>query len=201
MKQIISETVRATTFYGKFVGEIQSTDNGIPLSFNSVGITGNYSQSGADKNFTVAVTGTGTIQLSSGATGSLNNFNIGAATPGTAAFTTLASSGTVTFTNTAESTGVGTGGLVIASGVSIGRQIYVQGNGIFAGTGAIKVPTGTTGARPAAPLQGMIRFNTTDGEWEGWDGLEWRFIGGDANEDYGLITATYDVYVDYGSLT
>jgi hypothetical protein len=200
-KQINAETVRATTFYGKFVGEIQSTDTGIPLSFNSVGITGNYSQSGADKNFTVAVTGTGTIQLSSGATGSLNNFNIGATTPGTAVFTTLASSGTVTFTNTSVSTGVGTGALVVAGGTSIGGAMYVQGNGIFAGTGAMKVPTGTTGARPATPLQGMIRFNTTDGEWEGWDGLEWRFIGGDANEDYGLITSLPDVFVDYGSLT
>ena len=107
----------------------------------------------------------------------------------------------MTFTNTAESTGVGTGALVIAGGVSIGRQMHVQGNGIFAGTGAIKLPTGTTGSRPATPLQGMIRFNTTDGEWEGWDGLEWRFIGGDANEDYGSITSLSDVYVDYGSLT
>jgi len=200
-KQINAETVRATTFYGKFVGAIESTDTGIPLNFNSVAITGNYSQSGADKNFTVAVTGTGTIQLSSGATGSLNNFNIGATTPGTAVFTTLASSGTVTFTNTSASTGVGTGALVVAGGASVGGAMYVQGNGIFAGTGAMKVPTGTTGTRPATPLQGMIRFNTTDGEWEGYDGVEWRFIGADANEDYGLITSLADVFVDYGSLT
>ena len=79
--------------------------------------------------------------------------------------------------------------------------VYVQGNGIFVGTGAIKVPTGTTGTRPAVPQQGMIRFNTTDGEWEGYDGVEWRFIGGDADEDYGSITSASDVFVDYGSLT
>ena len=200
-KQVNAETVRATTFYGKFVGEVETPSTGTPLSLISVNLAGNYVQSGADKNFTVAVTGSGTIQLSSGVTGSLNNFNIGAITPGTAVFTTLASSGTVTFANTSVSTGVGTGALVVAGGVSVGGAMYVQGNGIFAGTGAMKVPTGTTGARPAAPLQGMIRFNTTDGEWEGWDGLEWRFVGGDANEDYGLITATSDVYVDYGSLT
>jgi hypothetical protein len=47
----------------------------------------------------------------------------------------------------------------------------------------------------------MIRFNTTDGEWEGYDGIEWRFIGGDADEDYGSITTASDVFVDYGSLT
>jgi hypothetical protein len=200
-KQVNAETVRATTFYGKFIGEVETPATGTPLSLISVNLAGNYVQSGADKNFTVAVTGTGTIQLSSGVTGSLNNFNIGATTPGTAVFTTLASSGTVTLTNTSVSSGVGTGALVVAGGVSVGGAMYVQGNGIFAGTGAMKVPTGTTGARPAAPLQGMIRFNTTDGEWEGWDGLEWRFIGGDANEDYGLITSLSNAYVDYGSLT
>jgi hypothetical protein len=47
----------------------------------------------------------------------------------------------------------------------------------------------------------MIRFNTTLGEWEGWDGVEWRFIGGDANEDYGLITSTSNSFVDYGGIT
>jgi hypothetical protein len=46
----------------------------------------------------------------------------------------------------------------------------------------------------------MIRFNSTDGEWEGYDGVEWRFIGGDADEDYGSITSSSDVFVDYGSL-
>lgn len=200
-KQVNAETVRATTFYGKFVGEVETTDSGIPLSLVSVNLAGNFVQSGADKNFTVAVTGTGTIQLTSGATGALNNFNIGVSNPGTASFTTLASSGTVTFTNTSVSSGVGTGALVVAGGASVGGAMYVQGNGIFAGTGALRVPTGTTGARPATPLQGMIRFNTTDGEWEGWDGIQWRFIGGDANEDYGSITSLVDVFVDYGSLT
>jgi hypothetical protein len=46
----------------------------------------------------------------------------------------------------------------------------------------------------------MIRFNTTIGEWEGYDGAEWRSIGGDADEDYGLITSGADIFVDYGGL-
>jgi hypothetical protein len=46
----------------------------------------------------------------------------------------------------------------------------------------------------------MIRFNTSVGEWEGFDGSEWRFIGGDADQDYGLITGEEDVFVDYGAL-
>ena len=91
--------------------------------------------------------------------------------------------------------------MVVAGGASIGGTIYVQGDGYYLGTGAIKVPSGTTGKRPTVPQQGMIRFNTTDGEWEGYDGIEWRFIGGDADEDYGSITSSSDVFVDYGSLT
>jgi hypothetical protein len=46
----------------------------------------------------------------------------------------------------------------------------------------------------------MIRFNTTLGEWEGFDGSTWRFLGAESNEDYGTITSVADVYVDYGGL-
>jgi hypothetical protein len=208
-KTVNAEEVKATTFYGKLIGTVETAPgpSGVvpPLAIQSITVSGNLSMSassGSASNFNVNLAGsTSTVNLSSGTVGSLNNFNIGGSNPGTAAFTTLASSSTVTFTNTATSTGVGTGALVVAGGASIGGTIYVQNDGIFVGTGAIKVPSGTTGARPTIPQQGMIRFNTTDSEWEGYDGVEWRFIGGDADEDYGSITAASDVFVDYGSLT
>ena len=208
-KTINASEVKATTFYGKLIGTVETAAglDGVvpPLAIQSIAVTGNFNMSaggGATSNFSVNLAGsTSAVNLSSGTVGSLNNFNIGSSTPGTATFTTLASSGTVTFTNTTVSTGVGTGALVVAGGASVGGSIYVQGNGIFAGTGAIKVPSGTTGTRPTVPQQGMIRFNTTDGEWEGYDGIEWRFIGGDADEDYGSITSASEVFVDYGSLT
>jgi len=211
-KTVTANEVKATTFYGKLIGTVETAagPGGVvpPLAIQSVAVSGSFNMSATSggeagaSNFSVNLAGsTSAVNLSSGTTGSLNNFNIGASNPGTAAFTTLASSGTVTFTNTSVSTGVGTGALVVAGGASIGGTIYIQGNGIFVGTGAIKVPSGTTGTRPSVPLQGMIRFNSTDGEWEGYDGVEWRFIGGDADEDYGSITAASDVFVDYGSLT
>ena len=208
-KTVNADEVKATTFYGKLVGTVETAagPGGVvpPLAIQSIAVSGNFNMSasgGTASNFSVNLAGsTSAVNLSSGTVGSLNNFNIGGSTPGTATFTTLASSGTVTFTNTSVSTGVGTGALVVAGGASIGGTIYVQNDGIFAGTGAIKVPSGTTGARPTVPQQGMIRFNTTDGEWEGYDGIEWRFIGSDADEDYGSITTAFDVFVDYGSLT
>ena len=209
-KIVNAEEVKATTFYGKLIGTVETAagPGGVvpPLAIQSVAVSGSFSMAAPSPgspaaNFNVSLAGsTSAVNLSSGSTGSLDNFNIGGSNPGSAKFTTLASSGTVTFTNTSSSTGVGTGALVVAGGASIGGSIYVQGDGYFLGTGAIRIPTGTTGARPPAPQQGMIRFNTTDGEWEGWDGTQWRFIGGDANEDYGSITALSDVFVDYGSI-
>jgi hypothetical protein len=209
-KTVNAEEVKATTFYGKLIGTVETAagPGGVvpPLAIQSIAVSGSFNMSagsGAEaSNFNVNLAGsTSAVNLSSGTRGTLDNFNVGGSNPGTAAFTTLASSGTVTFTNTSPSTGVGTGALVVAGGASIGGTIYVQGNGIFIGNGAIKLPAGTTGTRPATPLQGMIRFNTTDGEWEGWDGVEWRFLGGDADEDYGSVTSSSDVFVDYGSLT
>ena len=44
-----------------------------------------------------------------------------------------------------------------------------------AGTGSIKIPIGTTGERPASPVNGMLRINTTTGRLEyynsGWNSI------------------------------
>lgn len=44
-------------------------------------------------------------------------------------------------------------------------------------TGALTLPVGTTGERPAA-LQGMVRYNTTLSTFEGHNGSDWGAIGG-----------------------
>ncbi len=40
-------------------------------------------------------------------------------------------------------------------------------------TDAVIVPVGTTAQRPANPVQGMIRFNSTTGSFEGYNGTAW----------------------------
>lgn len=40
-------------------------------------------------------------------------------------------------------------------------------------TGAIMVPVGTTGQRPSAPSNGMIRYNTSTAKFEGYEGGAW----------------------------
>ena len=52
-------------------------------------------------------------------------------------------------------------------------------------TGAITVPVGTTADRPASLTAGMVRFNTTDGVFEGYSGNAWASLGGvkDVDQD------------------
>ena len=46
-------------------------------------------------------------------------------------------------------------------------------------SGALKIPSGTTAARPAVSSTGMIRYNTTLNQFEGYDG-DWAILGGGA---------------------
>ena len=197
-KTINAEEVKATTFYGNLVGTVETAPGpgGIipPLAIQSITVGGAFDMSagsGSTSNFSVNLTGsTSVVNLSSGSVGSLNNFNIGATTPGTARITTLNTTGSTTLGST----------LSVTDNATMNGTLSVAGNVFFTGVGAVKVPVGSTAQRPASSNIGMIRFNTTIGEWEGYDGAEWRFIGGDADEDYGLITSGADVFVDYGSI-
>jgi len=45
------------------------------------------------------------------------------------------------------------------------------------GTTAVKVPVGTDGQRPSG-VQGQIRYNTTSGTFEGYNGTSWGSLGG-----------------------
>ena len=49
----------------------------------------------------------------------------------------------------------------------------------FTGTGAAKLPVGTTGQRPT-PAAGMLRFNDDTDEFEGYNGSAWSSVGGSA---------------------
>lgn len=59
----------------------------------------------------------------------------------------------------------------------------------FTGTGAVDLPAGTTAERPAAS-QGMLRYNTTDSQFEGYDGVEWGAIGGGGDVQTANTTVT-----------
>lgn len=66
-----------------------------------------------------------------------------------------------------------------ASGAVTAGSLTVTGDVDFTGTGAVKVPTGTTAQRPTGAA-GDFRFNTTLGSFEGFNGSQWGAVGGGA---------------------
>jgi hypothetical protein len=92
--------------------------------------------------------------------GTINGTTIGATTAATGRFTTLESTGNTTVGGTLAVTGIST----------------FTGNGSFNGTGALKIPAGTTGQQPT-PVTGMLRFNTTSTKFEGYNGTLWGSLG------------------------
>lgn len=66
------------------------------------------------------------------------------------------------------------------------ERIRIDGTGIatFTGdvllssTGYLDLPTGTTGQRPGVPSSGMVRFNSTLTQFEGYNGAAWGQLGG-----------------------
>jgi hypothetical protein len=73
---------------------------------------------------------------------------------------------------TGGATNIG-GTLAVAGALSAAADVQ------FTGTGRVKVPTGTTGQRPASPSTGSLRFNTTTGFLENYNGTEWRVVSPD----------------------
>ncbi len=63
--------------------------------------------------------------------------------------------------------------------------------------GAIKMPDGTTAQRPGSPAAGMFRYNTTDGQFEGYT-TEWGAIAGSGG---GASTIERNTFSGNGSTT
>lgn len=64
----------------------------------------------------------------------------------------------------------------------------------FTSTGALSISKGTTGQRPT-PTSGMLRFNTTSVEFEGYNGTAWAGVGGAAlSNDTSTATNVYPLF-------
>jgi len=112
----------------------------------------------------------GTV-VSSAATitgGTINSTSIGATTPSSGAFTTLSATGNTTL-------GDASGDTVTFNAATAS----IPNNLNFSGTGSITLPNGTTIQRPT-PAAGMIRYNSTEGTFEGYAAGAWGSIGGGA---------------------
>ena len=58
------------------------------------------------------------------------------------------------------------------------------------GTGALKIPVGTTGYRPSSASDGDIRFNSTLNSYEGYGNGAWGGLGGGTEVDTTVATTS-----------
>ena len=64
--------------------------------------------------------------------------------------------------------------------LSVAGDLTVTGQATLNTTASIKIPAGTTSERNGTPATGMIRYNTTLNQYEGYDGTTWSTFGGGA---------------------
>jgi hypothetical protein len=85
-------------------------------------------------------------------------------------FVVLTSAGAITST-----TLTGTANQInITNTNGVGNPVFsIADDAVFPGTGAITLPVGTTGQRPAGVI-GKMRYNSSDGAYEGYSGGAWR---------------------------
>lgn len=89
----------------------------------------------------------------------------------------------VIVTDTGDMSGVGT--------------FTASGNSAFTSTGALQISKGTTGEQPGSPVTGMMRYNTSTNQFEGYSGASpaWKSIGGSAlSNDTSTASYEYPVF-------
>lgn len=100
--------------------------------------------------------------------------------------TNLSSANIGNFTFNGNTIGVSNvNGDIILDPDGTGKLSVLADNVTITGDGALTIPVGTTAERPTPNAQGMIRYNTTDSTFEGYDGANWGSLGGvkDVDQD------------------
>lgn len=108
-------------------------------------------------------------------------------------FSAIPPSALTTSTVTIGSSSVSLGNtLASISGLT---NLAASGQVNFTSTGAMLIPNGATGDRPAGTA-GYLRFNTTTSEFEGYNGSSWASVGGSAiTNDTSTASNLYPIFV------
>jgi hypothetical protein len=86
--------------------------------------------------------------------------------------------------------------LAVTGTVAVTGALTATLNSTFSSTGALTISKGTTGERPTA-VSGMLRFNTTTTEFEGYNGTAWASVGGAAlSNDTSTATNVYPLFAN-----
>ena len=79
------------------------------------------------------------------------------------------------------------------TGVGTLSTLTVSGNVTCSGSGFLQLPSGTDGERPLTPATGMLRYNTTNSEYEAYDGAAWGSLGGGGGTE--IVNGTSSITV------
>lgn len=108
--------------------------------------------------------------------------------------------------NTLQDIATALSGSIAADGQTpiTGALVGVGDTVSFGGTGQITLPAGTTAQRSGTPYNGMIRYNTTYGQFEGYQDGQWSQVGGGATggggdqvfvENARIVTTSYTLSI------
>jgi hypothetical protein len=82
-------------------------------------------------------------------------------------------------------------------GASNVTSLSATSDSTFSSTGALTISKGTTAQQPGSPVTGMMRYNTTTNQFEGYSGASpaWKSIGGSAlSNDTTTASNLYPVF-------
>ena len=161
----------------------------VPYTFGTA--TSAIPLSQLDNNFATTITlGNTAIQLGNTVT-TLNNMtlaNVSITSVGTTFPNSFLANSTTTLGNTTltlGSTTTSVGNLTltnvtISSGNATVATLTASADSSFTSTGAVLISKGTTGQQPSSPATGMLRYNTTSNQFEGYSGSSpaWNPVGG-----------------------
>ena len=164
----------------------------------------------------VIANGTGAAVRSdlNGALGAIATNNSGSTEPTTTyayQFWSDTTTGLLKIRNAANSAWVTVGTLASTNlGLASLAGATFTGDVILGTTTALELPDGTTGQRPGTPVNGMIRYNTTLNQFEGYKASAWGAIGGGATggssddifyENGQTVTASYQLTANKNAMS
>ena len=92
--------------------------------------------------------------------------------------------------------------VTVSSGTASVSNLTASGTVTFSGTGAVQMTSGTTGQQPSPASAGMLRFNTTTTQFEGYNGSAWASVGGASiSNDTSTSTNEYPLFASATSGT
>jgi len=150
---------------GGTVRLLASNGTSAPVTTFSAGTTG-FTPSSATSG---AVTLAGTLGTANGGTNLTTFTNTGV----------FFASSTSVIAQSANFTWSGTS-LAVTGTMAVTGALTATLDSTFSSTGALLISKGTTGQQPGSPVTGMLRYNTTTNQFEGYSGSSaaWNPVGG-----------------------